>query len=744
MKYSKCILLTLTIVLAFSFAFPLFADEDETDNLFSDLMVVEYINRKLSRKMPVFYDFYQQGGYFNMPSARMGEPGEIGGGYSHVHHYTNYSLRAQLFKRLEVSGSYRIFNGVDDPILTPLGFGDLSDKGANLKLALLIPEESDYRLPGLAVGLQDFMGTKGFIAKYIVLTQVFLRQNLEVSLGYGTNRLKGFFGGVTWLPFRLSDNCYLKDIAFVAEYDNTPYKDPEVERHPRGRVKKSPFNVGLKYRLWDQFDFAVSYIKGHTVAYSISTYYNFGTTKGFIPKINIPPPYTAPVNVEPVGPLRPAFVLSQELAYAFKQQGFDITQIWLSDADEFDCEGKTLWIRLINGFFRSEHDLRDQLNNLLASLVPEDIERTNVIVESDFGFPVNEYRFNMTFVRQFGQGEMGTGELNLLTNMTEVAYPNKCADLEIYKNDRTCINFELLPKTHSFFGSSRGKFKYSLGLNAGVNGFLPGEVYYSVLLGYNAFSNLHHISPIDRLNPSRLINVRTDIVRYYQQDCVTIDEAYLQKVWNMGKGWFSRVSFGHFEEEYGGLAAEFLYCPIGKPFAFGLEGALLGKRTLNGIGFTNKVRKYKFLPNGSFYLTHKKFIGSQYFFDFYYFWEEANVRFKVMTGKFLANDWGARFELARQFESGLTITIWYTLTNAHDVINGSVYHDKGIAFNMPLDIFYTCYDRNFWNYGLSAWLRDVGATSFTGRDLYRMIQDERWKTVKEDDCGYRNAYKCGL
>ena len=61
-----------------------FLAADESDDLFNDLLVVEYINRKLAQKMPVTYDFYQQAGYFNMPSARMGEPGEIGFGYSHV------------------------------------------------------------------------------------------------------------------------------------------------------------------------------------------------------------------------------------------------------------------------------------------------------------------------------------------------------------------------------------------------------------------------------------------------------------------------------------------------------------------------------------------------------------------------------------------------------------------------------------------------------------------------------------
>ncbi len=699
---------------------------DESDNLFNDLQIVEYINRKLAQRMPVTYDFYQQGGYFNMPSARMGESGEIGFGYSHVHPYKNYSLRAQLFKRLEVSGSYRVFKGVDDPILTPLGFGDLSDKGANLKLALLIPEDSEYRLPGLAIGLQDFIGTKNFLAKYIVLTQVFINHNLEVSLGYGTNRIKRLFGGMLWMPFRKSDNPYIKDIAFVAEYDATPYKDPEIEKHPRGRVKKSPINFGFKYRLWNQFDFAVSYIKGHTLAYSVSTFYNFGKTRGFLPKIDTPQLYTAPINVEPIGCLRPSFILSQELVYAFRQQGFEITQLWLSYLDECDSGQKTLWIRMVNDIFRSEYDLREQLDFLLAGLIPNDIDKVIVVVESDLGFPVQEYHYNMTFVQEFGEGEMCVPELNLLTKMTEVSYPNKWCDYELYSNNRDCFNIEVLPKTHSFFGSSRGKFKYSLGINAGFNGFIPGDVYYSVLFGYNFLSNLHHISPIDRLNPSHLINVRTDIIRYYQQECITIDEAYLQKIWNMGKGWYSRVALGHFEEEYGGLATEFLYCPVNKPFAVGLEGALLGKRTVNGLGFTNKVRKLKFLPNGAFILTHKKFIGSQFFLDFFYYWDWANIRFKVMAGKFLANDWGARFELGRKFESGLTITIWYTLTNGHDVINGSLYHDKGIAFSMPLDIFYTCYDRDYWHYGLAAWLRDVGATAYTGRDLYYLIQEERW------------------
>ena len=47
-------------------------------------------------------------------------------------------------------------------------------------------------------------------------------------------------------------------------------------------------------------------------------------------------------------------------------------QIWLSDHDECDSGPgqQTLWIRLVNNVFRSEYDLREQLDYLLAGLIP--------------------------------------------------------------------------------------------------------------------------------------------------------------------------------------------------------------------------------------------------------------------------------------------------------------------------------------------------------------------------------------
>lgn len=690
--------------------------EDSTERLIKDLLIVDYWNRRLNERLPVTYNHFLQGGYLNMPSARMGKEGEIGIGYSSVPPYRNINLRCQIIDQLEVAGNYRIFKGMDDPILTPLGFGDLSDKGVSLKLSLFSPEDSDYTIPGLAIGADDILGTRNFKAKYVVLTHVFLDYHLEFSLGYGSGRLRGLFGGILWMPFRRCEGSFLQGLAFTAEYDCIPYHDETIEKHPKGRVKKTPFNFGIKYRLWDYFDFSASCIRGNAFAFSASTYYNFGYSKGFFPKIDDPLPYKSPINIEPIGKRRPEDVVVHDLLYAMRRQGFDLLQ-----ADIFydECCQKTLRLRVVNLIYTTECRVRERLDFLLAGLIPLDIDAVRVVIEAE-GFPIQEYHYPMEIVRAFSENRLGSYELNILTPLCEVTFLEDGIARPLFKQDRDLWNFEVLPRSHALFGSAKGKFKYAFGLNFAFNGYLYNDWYYSMKIGYTFISNLKKLKGIDRLNPSQLLNVRTDIVNYYCQKGLTFDELYVQRSWNLGNGLYARIAGGYFEEEYAGIANEFLYYPLYGCLAFGIEGAILKKRTTTGLGFEDKVRKLDgFIP------SYHHFLGSQYFFDIYYEWREAKLDFKVMIGKFLANDKGARFEIKRYFPSGLRVSLWYTLTNGHDRINGQTYHDKGVYVSMPLDIFYTYSDRSRWGYGMSAWLRDVGVIAETGMKLYDLIRENR-------------------
>lgn len=689
---------------------------DRESNLMQDLLIVDYWNKRLNERFPVTYNHLLQGGYFSMPSARMGREGEIGVGYGYVPPYILYNARFQLVDFLEVSGNYRIFKGVEDPVLTHLGFGDFSDKGANLKIALFSPEATHYRLPGLAIGLEDFIGTKAFHAYYIVLTQVFLKQNMEISLGFGANRIHKWFGGMIWMPFRRSPWTYFKDFAFVLEYDAIPYHDENIEKHPKGRKKYTGWQLGLKYRAWDHIDLSLAYIRGNKWAFTVSTFYDFGTTKGLLPKINDAMPYKAPANFQPIGELRPPETLIQEFIYAFRNQGFYLSEAWLCD------EGgrRLLRLRITNLTYRDENQLRIRLNALLSSLIPNDIDGVIVVLDAT-SMPIQEIYYEAAFLRLFRDKEIGHYELDILTPFREATWPNIYTSKLLFKQDLDWWNLEVLPKTKTLFGSASGKFKYALGLSVNINGFLFNNVFYSIGLGYYFNSYLKTVHDIDRLNPSQIINVRTDIVKYYKQRGITVDEAFLEKVWNWGRGWYTRISFGIFETEYGGVSYEWLYYPVNSDWAIGMECALLKKRAYHGaFNFTSYARKLH-----GFKVKWVPFLGSQCFLNFYYNWRCTNLDFKISVGKFLANDVGVRTEVSRYFPSGLRMGFWYTYTNGHDVINHSVYHDKGAFISVPLDIFYTHTSRSRWGYGMSAWLRDVGVSAYTGNHLYDMINQER-------------------
>lgn len=516
-------------------------------------------------------------------------------------------------------------------------------------------------------------------------------------------------------PLRHSSSDYLKGLSFVLEYDAIPYHDETIEKHPKGRKKYTSLQLGLKYRVWDCFDFSLAYIRGNKLAFTVSTFYNFGSTKGLMPKIHDVLPYKAPVNFQPLGELRPADVLIQELIYAFRCQGFDLTEAWLCDDDG----RKILRIKMSNLVYRDEHHLRTRLNALLSSLIPDDIDSTIIVIDT-FGLPVQELCYKTAYLRLYRDHKMGRYELDILTPYREATYPNIYTSKLLFKRELEWWNLEILPKTQTLFGSASGKFKYALGVSVNINGFLFNNIFYSIRLGYYLDSYLKKVHDIDRLNPSQIINVRTDIINYYKQRGVTIDEAFLERLWNWGRGWYTRISIGLFEPEYGGVTAEWLYYPVNSNWAVGMDFAFLKKRAPHGVDFTNYARKlHGFKPHWV------KFLGSQYFLNLYYDWRCTSLEFKVSIGKFLADDLGIRTEVSRYFPSGLRMGFWYTYTNAKDMINHAIYHDKGIFLSLPLDIFYTSTSRSRWGYGMSAWLRDVGVTASSGNHLYDLINQER-------------------
>jgi hypothetical protein len=701
-----------------SFLYAELGYQDRAEQLFRDLESVRKIDCEIHDHLPVLFNYLGMGGYFTMPSARMGKAGLISAGYASLPPYNLWSVSFQFFDHIETAGNYWVYRGVPDSNFGHRGFGDLADRSANVKISLLRREDGFPFLPDFSIGWIDFFGSCSFTSFFGVGTAEFLRYNLEATLGWGDGRIKGFFGGLAWTPFR-TWNRYLKGLTLAAEYDANDYKHHGAE-HPKGRTVHSRINVGASYRLGDYLQASASTIRGVDWAGSLSLHYNLGESKGLFPKIYDPPVYTAPVDLEPIGRLRTGEELARDLAYAFKEQGFDLFSAYLVPSKEgLD----SLWIRVANVRYREEGVVRDRLEHVLSNLSPSNISSVTAVVEAD-GVAVHEYHFRWIDLVRYRQGTLGENEFRVISPLREASSSPSCLDSALlYQRKKPVWILTFRPRGWPYFGSSTGKFKGQVGFVLGPEGYLFNEIYYSLQTSLTLFSTLQNISSWDILNPSKIINVRTDSILYHQAHSFHVDMAYLQKSFNVGRGWFTRLAAGYFETAYGGVAAEALYYPVQFHWAIGFQAAVLWKRRYYGLGFYDKIRKLT--PRG---VTWVPYTGLQYFVDFYYEYKPLSLDFKISAGQFLARDKGVRIEGGRLFSSGLRVGLWYTFTNANDLVNNRRYYDKGFSITMPLDLFMNQSSRTRVGFGMSAWLRDCGAVGATGKQLYHTLFYERYNS----------------
>ncbi|MCF7852146.1 MAG: YjbH domain-containing protein [Simkaniaceae bacterium] len=694
----------------------LLSQGQDLEELFNNIKIAKDIDADNERILPIIYNVNSIVGYLNMPSARVNRVGVTYLGASYHPPYHNFGANLQLYQAIELAVNYRVFKDVLEPVFGEWGFGDDADRMANIKFAFSPARSFNFNLPDLAVGFDDFYGSRRFYSMYVVGTQSLKKWNLELSLGWGQGRMHGYFGGIAFTPWRFSDTFMLKDITFFAEYDANDYKN-HPDEHPDGREEKSKINIGFAWNLFDALQLKVSSLRGNNWAASAGVFYNLGDSKGFLPKTQDPPFYSSPVNHEALGPLRTDKELAYEMALAFGKQGLNVARIYLS----YDDSGrKVMWIRLINLRYLMNRDARERIQNILAALVPEDIYSITVALEEG-SLIVQAYTYLTRDLIAYQKGDISESEMRILAPIEEVHLePSEFDAALLFKRNKTLWSFLIRPRLLSFFGSTTGKYKYALGLIGGPQGYLFDSLYYKMQLSYNILSSHQDVGDTDIYNPSQMLNVRSDSINYFKGNTVSLEKLYIQKGWNFGKGVFFRMAGGYFESAYAGVASEALLYPVNANWAVGLEAATVLKREYDGLGFQYKIRK---LNNTT--PTYVPFVGYQYFLDYYYYVKPLDIGVKLCAGQFLARDRGVKLTLTRYFPSGVQFAFWITYTNAQDMINHRVYHDKGIAFVIPFDFFLHKNSRATLGYGMSFWLRDQGAQAATGKPLYPTINNAR-------------------
>lgn len=406
----------------------------------------------------------------------------------------------------------------------------------------------------------------------------------------------------------------------------------------------------------------------------------------------------------------------QDMVFVMRHQGFDVHRAFIQE----QCEEKNLVITLRNCCYMHEAAMRNRIQAVLAGLTPSNIDRAVVIIES-YEMPCQEYVFPRSWLEAYRNDCVHPFEMEVVVPREDFHCRHNLE--QIYNCPSPRAQWAVYPSYNSFLGSASGKFKYAARLSASSNGFLKG-VYYAIQMSWSAFSNIENISDRLIIHPSSLPNVATDLINYEKEGIFNFDLLYAQKNWNFGHGHFGKASLGYFQLNYAGIAGEWLYYPADSCLAIGLEGALLRKRSYQGLGFQPQLRRWGG-PNADEAQYSNYFLLSQYFLSLYWDFVPLQFAIKASIGQFLAYDKGGYLEGVRYFDNGLRLGGWMTFTNAEDLVHGVNYYNRGVIIEVPLDLCFQKSCRKTYSKNSAAWLRDAGYWSSTGIPLFETVNKER-------------------
>ena len=669
-----------------------------------------------------------QSGLVHMPDARIAEEGTLSIGVSNIDPYFTIWSSLTVLPRLELTARFtkidRVPGGGPDS-----EFGDYRDKSFDAKLLLL--KESPY-LPALSIGTQDFTGTRLFNAKFLTLGKHF--SDVDVTLGYGTDRIDGAFGGIRYRP------SWNKNLGFVAEYDANDYKNDFRAPDSGADQRKGGATYAIEYR-YGWIGAQLSYQGGDVGA---NLYVSIPLMqREFVPKIDEPAPYTEITRqptlkeesaVGQAGTLQEQAVdargdarNTQEIARALERQGFKNVRLRL--------DGTALEASLTHPRISLIGRAVGRAARTMVSLGPGDIETIRITYTQN-DLPLLTFHF--TDAKRLQAYFVGLMSQEFLDESVEVSYaspeyaerfrdkktllvlddPDEGIPTQTYYGDEGHIvsirredpflsGFRLIPfNLRLYFVDPSGDASYDTFSTLAYQKYFGSGLFLNGAARLTLFEN---VSDVTRPSVSVLPHVRTDIALYKQEESrLKLNGLLLNKYSQLADRIYARLSAGYYEEMFAGAGGQVLYLPRRGNWAADLSVDWLRQRA----------------PEKDF--GFRDYSVATALLAFHYRIPEYGITATARAGRFLAKDEGVRFELKRRFHSGIEAGIWFTRTNENDQTQPNrpkeEFLDRGLFISIPLASMLTKDTQEHASLAVVEATRDVGQMVESPGDLYRLIE----------------------
>lgn len=645
-------------------------------------------------------------GLMQTPTARMAKEGGFNLGVTANDDYLHYMVSLQLLDWLETTIRYTRVPSVNfsnDPDYS--GDNAYTDKGLDFKSRLW---KESYWLPETSIGVRDFGGTGLFDGEYIAATKRFGSLDLTLGLGWG---YLGQSGNATNPFCKASDNYCTRDsnykgeggsvdferwfkgpasifggveyqtpyepIRLKAEYEGNDYsQDFPYIRGGKPMPQHTPWNFGINYRLNDWGDARLSYQRGDTITVGMSFYTNFNDLQAVWRD-----------NEKPAASLRPSAENSdwQKVAQQLESNaGYKQNTV--------SVEGDTVIVMGDQVKYRDRNEALDRSAAILNNNTTKDV-RTFKVIETQDGMPLTETKIDRAqYVAAANRLSIDASVEQSFSTVEPVTEPK-----QIIASTQKRWDWNIDPMLKQSIGAPEAFYLYSLGLNASSNIWLMdnielgGSIYFNLVDNYDKFNYVENSPHVRNYSTPR---VRTMFRAYVHDNPVRLN--HLQLTWfeQPMEELYTQMYGGYLEMMFAGVGGEMLYRPLNSNWAVGVDANLISQRDPDSwfgvysddYFFYDKAKCDDRIPSCQAYVLSQ---GTTGHLTGYYMPEWSllkNTLFKVSVGKFLGGDVGGRIDFSKQFDSGIIVGAYATLTDLTSEEYGEGSYNKGFYISLPFDI----------------------------------------------------------
>ena len=366
-----------------------------------------------------------------------------------------------------------------------------------------------------------------------------------------------------------------------------------------------------------------------------------------------------------------------------------------------------MWVYYENGRYRREGEAAGRLARVLMADAPQSIEFFHLI-PTVLGLPAQEITIARSTLERATLAHATAAELGDAVTLSAPPLDNPVLD-RAQKSIYPVFYWTLDPKLteHVFDPDAPLQFMVYADATAGLI-LAPG-----LTLSTELTANIWNDYSLTRGAGSLLPHVRTDLlqyIKYGQNGIAALEVNYRMR---LARDVIGEVKAGYLEDMFMGAGGQVLWRPENSRFSFGVDLYQVWKRDFDRLF---GVQDYHILTGHA---------------SIYYRSPWHDINFNVHVGRYLAGDYGATFEVTRQFSTGVEVGAFATFTNVPFSRFGEGSFDKGIIVHIPFEWSLPIFSQSAYNLHLNALTRDGGQRLGGDDSLYQDTRRTSYGEVAE-------------